>query len=127
MSSWRSRSWISGPLVTGQTRISSSLASIESLQYQVDKRGGGHRADIEREKTRIGKPRAFYRVLRRHQDRLRVGEGEVGADECVVILERVRDRLDAQARNQIEEALRVRGAGHGVHRTAAQRRRVESQ
>src|SRR6185503_12715455 len=97
----------SGPLQIGQTRISSSFGSTQLLQQPALKRGIERRAHREYPVVRLGKALAFYRVLFSHHERRGIAELKVAGDERMVIRERMRHRLHAEARQVEEETLRI--------------------
>src|SRR2546425_9044265 len=107
MSSCRPRSYVSGPLVTGHTKSSSSFGSTELLLDERDERWIDDRGDGQRPAAVIGKRRAFYRILLRHQDRRRAWKLEVPRRIPVVVGEFVNCRTDAE-RAQLHEKARRR-------------------
>src|SRR5207248_10653213 len=117
---------MSGPLVTGQTSISSSLVSMESFKNEFDKRGLDSRAHRQAPEPLVGECDAFYRVLFRHHDRTRVRERDIVARIQMVVGKGVALRFDAEFLNQRKEALRMCDARDRVHtarRPAIERRR----
>src|SRR5258705_13580864 len=74
----------SGPLHSGQTRISSSLGSIgtpgrlgDAGEEELLELGGKHRIDAHQPHARVGECRAFYGILFGHDDELRARELEL--------------------------------------------------
>ena len=59
--------------------------------------------------------RAFYRILFRHQDRVCVGESEVGGYIPMMVRERMRLELQSERFEMCEKALRISDAGDRVH------------
>src|SRR5688572_23939737 len=114
MSSAASFLWVSGPLHSGQTRISSSFGSTELLQEPWTEGGIEHRAYREYPVLRLGKALAFYRVLLGHHDRRRVAELQVRSAERVVVRERVRDDVQPERHQLHEEPVRIADPGHRV-------------
>src|SRR5207248_5992933 len=105
---------MSGPLVTGQTSISSSLVSMESFENEFDKRGLDSRAHRQAPESLVGECDAFYRVLFRHQDRACGGERKIVARIKVVIGKRMALRFDAEFSKQRKKALGMRDASDRV-------------
>src|SRR5258705_10989116 len=106
MSSCFSRSKVSGPLVTGQTSISSSLGSMDRLVDEGDERGVDDHAQRQVPEALIGECCAFYRVLLRHQDRERAGERYVVGDVDMVVGKGVLGGRDAKRGDHVEKAPR---------------------
>src|SRR5262249_33620880 len=119
MSSWRWRSYISGPLVTGQTRISSSLASTEDRCHAVDKRRVDARPDRQIPEARVGEGETFYRILLRHQDGGCPRKARVVGRVTMVIGKGMANRIEPQAAQLGEEAIGIADARHGVDRPPA--------
>src|SRR5436305_10869478 len=106
---------MSGPLVTGQTSISSSLLSMDFLEDEFDEGRIESRAHRQIPESVVGECDAFYRVLLGHQNRACAAEGDVLAREEMVIGERVTLRIDAKLAYQRKEAVGMRDAGHRVN------------
>src|SRR5208283_5509716 len=109
---------MSGALVTGQTRISSSLASTDCPFQSRDERGVDARPDRQVPATPIGERDAFYRILLRHQDYRGVGELQFLAPVTMVVGEGVANRIEPESAQKIEEARRMADAGDGVDNPA---------
>src|SRR5215207_8237864 len=106
---------MSGPFVTGQTRISSSLVSTKLLLDTLDERridGGAHR---QIPAALIGKSATFYRILLGHQHGGCGGQRELGGSEPMMIGIGVLDRIDAKRAQLREKSRRIADAGDGMH------------
>src|SRR5437762_7743181 len=99
----------SGPLQSGQTRISSSFGStcIEAFDDEYLEFGIDQCVDAHRPHASVGECGAFYGILFGHDDDLRAGELQVGRGVGVVIGKRRAARGDAEALEVLEEASRV--------------------
>src|SRR5208282_5973180 len=107
------------PLVTGQTRISSSLASTDCPFQARDERRFDACPDGQIPAATIGERGAFYRILLGHQDRRGVGKLELRTQVVMVVGERVTDRIEPETTQQIEKALRIADACDGMNGAAA--------
>src|SRR5450631_99193 len=119
-SSCRVRSNISGPLVTGHTRISSNLGSTQLLLDERKQLRINDRPDRERPTAVIGERGAFYRILLGHQDRRCIRQREVLSRESMVVRIRVTGRRDTQRFQVIEKSLRIADACERVHTRPAE-------
>src|SRR5206468_13105655 len=106
---------MSGPLVTGQTSISSNLVSMDFPEDEFDEGRIESRAHRQIPESIVGECRAFYRVLLGHQNRARAGEVQVFAHEKMMIGEWMTLGIDAELTHQRKEALGMRDAGHRVN------------
>src|SRR5438270_1477393 len=112
---------MSGPLVTGQTSISSSLLSMDSLKNEIDEGGIEPCAHRKEPEAFVGECRAFYRVLFGHQNCTRAGEVQVIRRKEMVIGERMALRIDAELAQRRKKALGMRNRRHRVHIACAPR------
>src|SRR6266853_147759 len=81
--------WTSGPLQTGQTRISSSRASMNSFQYEFRQGGIEFGLDAHRNQVAPAEVAAFYRILFGHQHEITIGKVEVCSPKRMVIRKRM--------------------------------------
>src|SRR5262245_22658788 len=107
MSSCFSRSSVSGPLVTGQTRISSSFGSTEGLHDAAYERRIDVRTDGQKPAALVRERLAFYRILLGHQDYSRPWQRKVAARKAMVIRKRVGRRRDTERTQVSEESLGI--------------------
>src|SRR5258705_2777159 len=110
----------SGPLQSGQTRISSSLGSTKLLLQPSAERGIERSAHREHPEVRLREALAFYRVLLGHHDRGLVAEFEIRGAERVVVRKGMRQRLHAETRELKEKSLGIADAVDRVHRLAGE-------
>src|SRR5437764_8804135 len=110
---------MSGPLVTGQTRISSSLASTDRPCHARDERRIDTRPNRQIPEARVGECGAFYRILLGHQDSARARKLELFAAVAVMVGKSVAHRVEAQPLQQREKACRIADARDGVDLSTA--------
>src|SRR5438067_2230319 len=115
---------MSGPLVTGQTRISSSLASMDRPCYAFDERRINTRPNRQIPQAPIGECATFYRILLGHQDSGRAWKFELFAGVAVMIRESVAHRSEAEPPQKREKACRITDACDGVDHAATPRLRI---
>src|SRR5258706_4903838 len=115
MSSCFSRSKVSAPLVTGQTSISSSLESMDSLLDQGQEPRIDDGAYRQVPAALVGYAFAFYRVLLRHQDGDRTGEGDIARGVDVVVGKRMTGGGNALRGDHVEKSLRIADPRYRVH------------
>src|SRR5450432_1458274 len=124
MSSAASLRHSSGPLHSGQTRISSSLGSIgapaglgDAGKKEIVELGRQDRIHPQVPHARIGECRAFYGILLGHDDHLGAWKLELLGLERVMVVEGDALGGDTERVEMIEEARRIadpRDGGHGA-------------
>src|SRR6266481_2591481 len=103
--------WTSGPLQIGQTRISSSRASMNSFQYEFRQGGIEFGLDAHRNQVAPAEVAAFYRILFGHQHEITIGKVEVCSPKRMVIRKRMGREREPHAWKPREKPLGITDSG----------------